>query len=76
MGAQVNFFAFLPTLILSLVMAIPAGLLARDKGRNVFLWVVLAVIPLVNFAAILYFIGTPDRRVNEKLGRLLQRSGQ
>eukprot|EP01034_Spumella_vulgaris_P035475 gene35475-43740_t len=33
-------------------MAIPAHLLAKEKGRNVTKWTILALIPLVNFACI------------------------
>lgn len=72
MDDQVNlFFSFVPLLTLGALMAIPAGLLARDKGRNVGLWVVLALIPIVNFACLWYFVGTPDKRVERKLDQLL-----
>lgn len=71
MEVDINIPALLPIMILALVMAVPAALLAREKGRNVALWVILALIPIVNVAAIWYFVGTPDRRVSEKLDRLL-----
>jgi len=72
MDAQPNLFlSLVPLLTLGMLMAIPAGLLAREKDRNVVLWVILALIPVVNFACIWYFMGTPDRRVAQKLDQLL-----
>jgi hypothetical protein len=71
-----NAFAMLlPLLLLGILFAIPAGLLAQSKGKNVGLWVVLALIPIVNLPSMWYFIGAPDKRIEEKLDLLLKRTG-
>lgn len=62
---------FLPLIFVSLLMAIPAHLLAREKGRNVVLWTVLALIPIVNFACIWFFIGASNLKLERKIDALM-----
>ena len=62
---------FLPLIFMSLPMAVSAHLLARDKGRNVVLWTVLALIPILNFACIWYFIGASNLKLERKLDALM-----
>ena len=50
-------------------------LLARDKGRNVALWTVLGMIPVVNFFCIWYFVGAANLRLERKIDALLQARG-
>ena len=50
---------FIPLILMTLMMAIPAHLLAKDRGRNTALWTVLALVPVVNIACIWYFVGAP-----------------
>ena len=68
-----GFLAFLPLIIMSLGIAVASHLLARDKGRNVTLWTILGLIPLLNFAFIWFFIGASNLRVERKLDELLSR---
>lgn len=65
-------FQFLPLGVLSIAVAVIACLLARDKGRNVVLWTVLGVIPVVNFVCIWFFVGASNLRLERKLDRLLE----
>ena len=65
------FVTFLPLIFMSLLMAVSAHLLAKDKGRNVLLWTVLALIPIVNFACIWYFIGASNLKLERKLDMLM-----
>ena len=64
--------------ILWLMTGIAAYLLAKDKGRNVVLWTILGLVPIINFGAIMFFIGASNRRLEEKLDKLLKekRTGQ
>jgi hypothetical protein len=62
----------IPLGLLSMGIGIVAYLLAREKGRNVVLWTVLGVIPVVNFACIWFFVGAADLRVERKLDQLLE----
>ncbi|HBI71449.1 MAG TPA: hypothetical protein DDZ22_21220, partial [Massilia sp.] len=65
------FISFLPMLLLSLLMAVPANMLARQKGRNVVLWTILALIPLVNFACMWYFVGASNLVLENKIDELM-----
>jgi hypothetical protein len=62
---------FLPLILMSLLMAIPAHLLAKEKGRNVALWTVLALVPIVNFACFWYFIGASNLKLERKIDDLI-----
>lgn len=63
--------SFAPIIILSIGFSIAAGLLAKDKGRNVFLWVILGLIPIVNFWCMPYIIGASNLRLERKLDALM-----
>jgi len=65
--------SFLPLLLMSLLMAIAANLLAREKGRNITKWTILALIPVVNFACIWFFIGAANLHTERKLDKILKR---
>jgi hypothetical protein len=62
---------FLPLIFMSLLMAIPAHLLAKEKGRNVALWTILALVPIINFACIWFFIGATNLKLERKLDALM-----
>lgn len=64
------FISFIPLILMSLLMAIPAHLLAKEKGRNVTKWTILALIPLVNFACIWFFIGASNLKLEKKIDDL------
>jgi hypothetical protein len=66
------FFTFLPLIFMSLLMAIPAHLLAKEKGRNVALWTILALIPVVNFPCIWFFIGASNLKLERKIDDLIR----
>ena len=63
--------SLIPLLIVSVVMAIVAHFLAKDKGRNVNLWTILGVIPVINFFFIWYFVGATNLRLEKKVDQLL-----
>ncbi|MDN2710042.1 hypothetical protein O0880_11505 [Janthinobacterium sp. SUN118] len=67
------FASFLPLILMSLLMAIPAHLLAKEKGRNVTKWTILALIPIVNFACIWFFIGASNLKLERKIDDLALR---
>ena len=65
--------SFLPLILMSLLMVIAANLLAREKGRNITKWTILALIPVVNFACIWFFIGAANLHTERKLDEILKR---
>lgn len=64
--------AFLPMILIFLIIAIPVYKLAKEKGKNVVLWTVLACIPLVNIVSIIYIVGATNSRLEAKIDRLLK----
>ena len=63
----------LPLIVMSVPIAIVAYLLAKEKGRNVVTWVVLGLIPFVNFWCILYFVGASNFRMEKKLDLIMSK---
>lgn len=64
--------SLIPLLLLSVIFAVVAHFLAKDKGRNVGLWTVLGAIPIVNWLCIWYFIGASNLRMEKKVDDLIQ----
>jgi hypothetical protein len=60
-------------LFLSLLMGIVAHLLAKEKGRNVILWTILGCIPVFNFAAMWFFVGASNLKLEKKLDEIIER---
>lgn len=65
--------SLLPLLIISLLITLVSYLLAKEKGRNVFLWTLLGAIPFVNLACIWFFVGAANIRLERKLDDLIER---
>lgn len=72
MGTQNVFLGFVPLVFICIASAIVGYLLAKDKGRNVVLWTVLGIVPIVNFVCIWYFVGASNVRVEKKIDSLIQ----
>lgn len=53
--------------ILKLAIAVASYKLSKRKGRNVILWTALGLIPVVNFASILFLIGASDLALDRKV---------
>jgi hypothetical protein len=66
--------AFVPLILISAFLAIPVHFLAKDKGRNVPLWTILALIPLVNYICMIFFIGASNLRLEKKIDALLDQN--
>jgi hypothetical protein len=54
-------------------VGVVAFLLARDKGRNVVLWTVLGICPVVNLFALWFFVGAANLNLEKKIDQLLER---
>ena len=62
-----------PLIIWSVIVAITGCKLAVEKERNVVLWVVLGLLPFVNFACLAYFVGATNLRLERKIDELSSR---
>lgn len=61
-------------IIMSIPMGVIAHLLAKEKGRNITLWTILGIIPLVNFFIMWFFVGAANLKMERKLDALLERN--
>ena len=74
-AATINpLFSFVPMIIMSLPMGLIAHFLAKEKGRNVTLWTILGIIPLVNFFIMWFFVGAANLKLERKLDALIERN--
>jgi hypothetical protein len=72
-----SLLSLVPFFTVSTILGVVAFRLAREKGRNVPLWTILGVLPLVNFACMCFFIGAANLRLERKIDELLEsRSGR
>lgn len=62
---------FLPIIVM-FVFSLVAHMLAKEKGRNVRLWTILGLIPVVNIFCMWFFVGAANLRLEEKIDRLLK----
>lgn len=65
----------LSLLILSVILAIMAYALAKEKERRVVLWTVLGTIPFLNMFCVWFLVGATNLRLERKVDDLLNRSG-
>lgn len=66
--------ALFPFIVLGIGFAVVAFKLATEKGRNPWLWVVLSLIPVVNFWCMPYFVGASNLRLEAKIDELLSKT--
>jgi len=64
------FLQLVPMLVFSLMVVPVAYKLAKEKGRNVALWMILGAIPIVNFIFLWFFIGAANLRLERKIDEL------
>ena len=67
-----SLLAFLPISIFSVGFGIVAFLLAREKGRNVALWTIPGLLPVINFVCLWFFVGAANLRLERKIDQLLK----
>ena len=63
-------------LVFTFFFVIPVRMLAKDKGRNITKWTILACIPVVNYFCLIYFVGAANLRHERKIDAILKVQGQ
>ncbi|MBK3519886.1 hypothetical protein [Carboxylicivirga marina] len=72
-GVQANpILSFLPLLLIMIPLIFVIRKLAIEKGRDAVLWTILACIPFVNFIVLWYIVGTPNKRLEDKMDKILE----
>lgn len=64
--------ALLPLILLMVPMIFVINRLAKEKGKNVTLWTILACIPFVNVIILPYIVGTPSNIQEDKINRIIE----
>lgn len=70
-STQNPLISLIPFLMISCCLAFVSWALAKEKGRNVILWTVLGLIPIVNWFCMLLFIGAANLRLEKKFDEIL-----
>ena len=64
--------SFLPLIIIMVPLIFVIRKLAIEKGKDAILWTILACIPFVNFFILWYIVGTPNKRLEDKMDKILE----
>ncbi len=64
--------SLLPLVLIMVPLIFVIRKLAKEKGKDVILWTVLACIPFVNFIILWYIVGTPNKRLEDKMDKILE----
>jgi hypothetical protein len=70
-GTEATLLSLLPLILVTLPIGFIARMLAKEKGRNVTTWTILGFIPIVNYFAVIFFIGAADLKLERKIDQLL-----
>jgi len=62
---------FLPLVIISIPIMFICGSVAKEKGKNVTLWTILGLIPVINFYSLLYLFGASSTILEGKIDKIL-----
>jgi len=66
-----GFGALIPLIILMIPIIFINYRLAKDKGKNIVKYTILGFIPLLNYIALVYLVGTPNLILDKKVDRIL-----
>lgn len=64
--------SFLPLVLIMVPLIFVIRKLAIEKGKDAVLWTILACIPIVNFIILWYIVGTPNKRLEDKMDKILE----
>jgi hypothetical protein len=64
--------SFIPLILIMVSMIFIIRALAKEKGKDVKFWTILACIPIVNFIVFPYMVGTPSKIMEEKMDKIIE----
>lgn len=67
----VPFISLVPLILATIPIVVICHRLAKEKGKDVTLWTILGIIPLVNYFALFYLIGTVNAHLERKVDQVL-----
>lgn len=75
-SSDFNPMSLVSLIITSLAFGLVGYFLARDKGRNVLVWTIVTIIPLLNVFCLAFLVGASNLRMERKLDAILHAQGQ
>jgi len=66
-----GFAGFIPLIIMMIPLIFICRQLAKDKGKNTTKYTILGCIPMGNYFALIYLVGTTNRIMENKVDRVL-----
>ena len=68
---ELGFAGFIPILIMMIPFIFICRRLAQDKGKSATKYTILGCIPLVNYYALFYLVGTSNKILEDKIDQVL-----
>jgi len=62
---------FLPIIIISIPIMFISRSIAKGKGKDVTLWTILGLIPVINFYSLFYLFGASSTILERKIDKIL-----
>jgi len=62
---------FVSFIVIYITVVLICYMLAKGKDKDITLWTVLSLIPVMNFFVLLYLVGTPNTALDKKVDRIL-----
>ncbi|TLX72399.1 hypothetical protein E9993_17845 [Labilibacter sediminis] len=62
----------LPFILIMIPMVFVINRLAKQKGKNVTLWTILACIPFANMIILPYIVGAPSKIHEDKMNKIIE----
>ena len=75
-GTESTLLSLLPLVLMTLPIGFISRTLAKERGRNLTTWTVLGFFPVVNYFAIIFFLGAANLKLERKLDELLAKQPQ
>ena len=72
MGQQTSFGSFLPLIIMTISIVIFNIFLSKRKGKNLVLYGIVSLIPLVGFYLAIYLASLTDKSVSDKIDKIIK----
>jgi hypothetical protein len=75
-GTESTLLSLLPLVLMTLPIGFISRMLAKEKGRNLTTWTVLGFFPIVNYFAIIFFLGAANLKLERKIDELLAKQAR
>lgn len=75
-GTESTLLSLLPLVLMTLPIGFISRMLAKEKGRNLTTWTVMGFFPIVNYFAMIFFLGAANLKLERKIDELLAKQAR